>query len=1205
MNDHAEPMENPYPGLRPFQADETHLFFGRDEQRTELLCRLRKSRFLAVVGTSGSGKSSLVRAGLLPGLYGGFMAGGASRWRIVDTRPGGDPIGRLANALDSTDGLRPDDDDDISFTEAALRRTSLGLINVVKEARLPPGERVLVLVDQFEELFRFVDTAKTDRVRDDASAFVKLLLAAAEQDDVPIYVVITMRSDFLGDCARFRDLPEAINDGQYLIPRLTRDQRREAITGPASVCGTTLSPTLVNRLLNDVGDTPDQLPILQHALMRTFDRWQVKHPDADTIDLDDYEDVGGMSHALSRHADAVFKGLGDGVDVEERRRRWHIAEKLFKCITDMGKRGRKVRRLARLEDIAAVAKVSVAEVADVIEAFRQKNNSFLMPPIGEELLPDTLVDISHESLIRNWSRLNRWVDQEAESANDYRLLAQKAELHRKGEEDLLGRQALRVANEWQEKQQPTRAWAERYDADFEAAMNFLAKSDARVTARQDAQERRRRIKRTVVTGAVIAIVTPLLMLLLFAGEEAEWAAGREATRVEVLNGGADEQLFSFLEERIRRENNPALVAQEASGVDYSQGYFGRFDLAEWLAGNGALDHAEIVGKYTSWQSFRGEALLDAIWQTQLEVHVLNEALLSTGAYEEQLRGKDLEALLYAIEDGEIWVGPEDLDRALRPVFTERYSGSKEFSGLGRYLDELARVDEPDRWLMSVYSALADGEINREKFSEIKASYREITEAFRDGDDYRRQHDIAERVIFRTMQIRLRELADKPADILATHRQELLDMLEIFEELEESQVSESEGLAETAIDFELLEEVVVGADSAQRTASRQELPQSSERRIFRSAVELDVEELEDRFERIEAGATSPENSNNAAQLDERLGSALNDGSEEEQRRIAFVWTVKIVLETLRPLTGMEPGQPLEGEDLEELLGDIEEELDDIRGEEIFSSIGKVNAAAFTLWGLRDNQLYRSLEENETFRTVEQTVIDLYGVLFFGLLWFVWAGLRRNRASKGMTFASHVGLFRMGLASLVDVCVAAIAGSIAAVAVGSFGSLVLALATNTFYYTDDVMSASLLLVFGGVAVGYLLLRDVMRFRYRRSFGKILFEFRPIDSSGDSLGRGASFRRNWIIFIGIVLAAIVMSLSLALIEILFAQQVSSLEVREQNYLLLSIGLLESVFLLGLFEKLGGRWSKTTVIDTRSNESAIAASSQPSATGLQPADT
>ena len=275
MNPLTAPSDNPYPGLRPFLADETHLFFGRDEQRVELLRRLRLSRFLAIIGTSGSGKSSLVRAGLLPGLHGGFMAGRGGYWRVADLRPGTDPIGNLARALDQPEVLHEDADGERgpSYTETTLRRSAQGLVEAVREARLPAADRLLVLVDQFEELFRGLEARDSAKARDDASAFVKLLLAASGQTELNIYVVITMRSDFLGDCARFRGLPEAINGGQYLIPRLTRDQIAEAVTGPAAVMGVALSPPLVNRLLNDVGDNPDQLPILQHALMRTWDEW--------------------------------------------------------------------------------------------------------------------------------------------------------------------------------------------------------------------------------------------------------------------------------------------------------------------------------------------------------------------------------------------------------------------------------------------------------------------------------------------------------------------------------------------------------------------------------------------------------------------------------------------------------------------------------------------------------------------------------------------------------------------------------------------------------------------------------------------------------------------------------------------------------------------------------------------------------------------
>ena len=165
------------------------------------------------------------------------------------------------------------------LVETTLRLGSLGLVDIVEQADLPAGTQLLVVADQFEELFRFralVRGAAPDGFgpREDAVAFVQLLLEAAAQTEVPIYVVLTMRSDFLGDCAQFHGLPEAINEGQYLVPRLTRDEIRAAITGPAAWAAPTLSPVLVTRLLNDVGDNPDQLSILQHALNRTWANWE-------------------------------------------------------------------------------------------------------------------------------------------------------------------------------------------------------------------------------------------------------------------------------------------------------------------------------------------------------------------------------------------------------------------------------------------------------------------------------------------------------------------------------------------------------------------------------------------------------------------------------------------------------------------------------------------------------------------------------------------------------------------------------------------------------------------------------------------------------------------------------------------------------------------------------------------------------------------
>ena len=465
---------NPFPGLRPFMQEEADLFFGRDRQSDELVRRLACRRFLAVVGASGSGKSSLVRAGLLPSLEGGFMAGAGAHWRIATLRPQDDPIGYLARAIVETgvlahlDLAQPAAE---GVVETTLRRSSLGLVEAARLARLAPQENLLILVDQFEELFRFGDLAKQRDAGDEAPAFVKLLLQAAQQTEEPVYVVITMRSDFLGDCDRFRGLPEAISDSQYLIPRLTRDELQEVITGPIGVRGGHIAPSLVQCLLNDVGDDMDQLPVLQHALMRAWDHWERDDPDIRFIDLNDLKEIGGMAEALSRHADEAFGSLAT-----DRNRK--IAERLFKCLTERGPDNREIRRPTPLSRIAAIANANPADVIRVIDVFRAPGCSFLMPPHGIALEGDSVIDISHESLIRQWGRLRTWVEEEAESRATYLRLVQAAQLRRAGKAGLWGEPDLTYARQWQEREAPNATWAERYASGFADAGAFLSDSEA-------------------------------------------------------------------------------------------------------------------------------------------------------------------------------------------------------------------------------------------------------------------------------------------------------------------------------------------------------------------------------------------------------------------------------------------------------------------------------------------------------------------------------------------------------------------------------------------------------------------------------------------------------------------------------------------------------------------------------------------------------
>ena len=483
---------NVFPGLRPFRPDEDHLFFGRESQIDTMVDVLAKSRLLAVVGSSGSGKSSLVNCGLRPALHRGLMAVAGTGWRVAQFRPGDKPIESLTRALANDGVLHCGYQGAVPLEEVldtSLRVSKRGLLDVYRRARLPEQANLLVIVDQFEELFRYrtQDTSvrTSQQSLEQAVAFVNLLLEA-KRSDLPIYIVLTMRSDFLGNCAEFQGLPEAINQGQYLVPRMSRDERRAAIKGPIGVGGAKISPVLLSRLVNDVGDNPDQLSILQHALNRTWAHWKNQGHCKGPITIEHYEAIGTMAEALDRHAEKAFAEL-----TSDRQRK--ICEKTFKALTDKGTDVRGIRRPASLETLCLISEASMEEVTAVIEVFRKPSRSFLMPELPASLHSYSIIDISHESLMRVWSRLRTWADEEAQSAQLYRRLSESATLHAEGRAALWRDPELQLALDWRTRVEPTVAWARFYGGGFQQAMMFLAHSEA--LRQQESQEREEHGKR--------------------------------------------------------------------------------------------------------------------------------------------------------------------------------------------------------------------------------------------------------------------------------------------------------------------------------------------------------------------------------------------------------------------------------------------------------------------------------------------------------------------------------------------------------------------------------------------------------------------------------------------------------------------------------------------------------------------------------------
>jgi len=202
---------NPFPGPRPFNVEDSHLFFGREGQSTEILSKLAENRFISVLGASGIGKSSLIASGVIPLLYAGFIPEVGADWQVVSFRPGVSPIENLADALISTALLKEPDDETKSLYSAMLRRSSMGLVDVLKHLHNVFSPGTLIFIDQFEELFRNNIARKDQNLSKESDAFVKLLVEAVGQTEKPIYVVLNMRSDFMGECSIYKELTKYMN----------------------------------------------------------------------------------------------------------------------------------------------------------------------------------------------------------------------------------------------------------------------------------------------------------------------------------------------------------------------------------------------------------------------------------------------------------------------------------------------------------------------------------------------------------------------------------------------------------------------------------------------------------------------------------------------------------------------------------------------------------------------------------------------------------------------------------------------------------------------------------------------------------------------------------------------------------------------------------------------------------------------------------
>ncbi len=483
----AEPIEvevgearNPFKGLHAFLEADAGDFFGREHAVLDLVGMLADEpvacRFLAVVGPSGSGKSSLVRAGLVPALRGGALRG-AETWFMVHMVPGPHPFEELAAGLTRIAVARP------AELVAHLREDG-GLGRAVDEILPADGSELLVVVDQFEEVFSLV-TDEQERAR-----FLRMIERAVADPAARVRVVVTLRADFFDRPLLYGGFGELLANRTYAVTPLSVEDLERAIAGPAETVGLRVEPRLLTEIVAEVAGRPAALPLLQYALTELFEGRS-----GPTLTLDTFRSIGGVSGALARRAEALYGSLDDGGR--------QAAHQLFLRLVAVGEDGSQNTRRRALRSDLATLEVDRIALDAALDAFGSRR---LLSFDRDPTTRGPTVEIAHEALLREWERLRTWIETARDELRLHaRVAAAAAEWTEAGRSD----DYLLAGDRLSQTEEAVRTGSVRMtgrERDLLQASRARAESEAQ--AERERQDRELRLERRSVSRlrALVAVL---------------------------------------------------------------------------------------------------------------------------------------------------------------------------------------------------------------------------------------------------------------------------------------------------------------------------------------------------------------------------------------------------------------------------------------------------------------------------------------------------------------------------------------------------------------------------------------------------------------------------------------------------------------------------------------------------------------------------
>ena len=494
---------SPYRGLQAFDEDHAEFFFGRDGDIQRLIEKLKVTRFIAVIGSSGSGKSSLVRAGVVPALKKGVLPE-SDTWAVRVFTPGAHPLASLAANLLR---LYPGESMNKTLDELARDERTLHLAVSLGMAERPASERVVWVIDQFEEVFTLC------RDEQERAQFLSNLLYAAFIPEGRCAVILTLRADFYHKCAAYPELSARLSEHQFLVSLMGTNNLRQAIEEPAWHVGLEFEPGLVETILEDIENQPGGLPLLEHALLELWERRR-----GTMMTLEAYRESGGVEGAIAKRADAIYLSFNADEQV--------IARRIMLRLTQPGEGTEDTRRRATISELITHEGESQI-VESVVQAMA--TSRLLTTSADEQEAGEQTVDVSHEALIRGWPRLRRWIEEDRQGLRILRRLTEAAREWRTAKDESLLYRGARLAQavEWREKNRGALNEFER---------EFLNQS---VAEHEAGERRRRRVITGLAAGLLIALVLAALAVFQWwrANEQAQIARSRQlaATSLSVID----------------------------------------------------------------------------------------------------------------------------------------------------------------------------------------------------------------------------------------------------------------------------------------------------------------------------------------------------------------------------------------------------------------------------------------------------------------------------------------------------------------------------------------------------------------------------------------------------------------------------------------------------------------------------------------------